>query len=91
MGGVGLTTLSPETVTARAPGAEERRAKMAELEKIRFGLNLSPERATSAVTARALGAEERNIDLVSTGDPNQQWLDTGDLRWSLAFGSMEDD
>ena len=42
-------------------------------------------------TARAPGAEERSIDLVSTGDPNQQWLDTGDLRWSLAFGSMEDD
>ena len=49
MGGVGLTTLSPETATARAPGAEERSAKMAdgraELEKRRSGLNPSPERA----------------------------------------------
>ena len=70
-------TLSPET--ARAPGAEERSAKTAEaeLEKRRSGLNPSPERATSAVTAMAPGAEE-SIDLVSTGDPNQQWLDTGD-------------
>ena len=50
----GLTTLSPETATARAPGAE------AELEKRRSGLNPSPERATSGVTAMAPGAEERS-------------------------------
>ena len=87
----GLTTLSPETATARAPGAEERSAKTAELEKRRSGLNPSPERASSAVSAMAPGAEERSMDLVSTGNPNKQWLDTGDLRWSLAFGSMEDD
>ena len=81
-------TLSPETAAARAPGAEGRSAKKAE---IRSGLNPSLERATSAVTAMAPGAEERSIDLVSTGDPNQQWLDTGVLRWSLAFGILEED